>query len=569
MRAAGLVRAAQAGDRGALDDLVSAHLPMVYAIVRQGLDDHPDVDDVVQDIMLRAVRQLGSLRTPESFRSWLAAIAVRQVGTAQRRADRSAGLTAPLDEALPVADAAFEGVTQLRVELSAQRRQARRAGLWLDPGDRELLSLWWLEVAGRLSRAELAGALGISVIHAGVRIQRMRAQLDLGRTLEGALDVRPRCSRLDAELVGWDGVRSPRWRKRLGRHVRGCAVCGRAAGELVAVERLLPSVVLLPVPAGVAAAILAHGTGGGAAGGGAAALAGSAGALSGTSGAVSGNAAALSGNAAALSGGAAAAGKAGVFGQLLPLAAAHPVVATVAAGALTVAATAGAVALNRPPGGDPATIAIPAPATTPGRGTFASAGTGSSVTPQAGSSGTPGAGFSVTPGAGAPTTPGTASTSPAGVPAPSGGGALLRLGAVSLESANSSGRYATVAGDLGVLTAVGPGNTVTARRQATFEVVAGLADAECFSFRVSDGRYLRHASWRVRADGAEDTPLFRGDATFCPQPGEIAGSLRLEASNYPGWFLRHRGDELWVDQSDGSAPFRTDGSFLARTPLAE
>ncbi|BAL88566.1 putative alpha-L-arabinofuranosidase [Actinoplanes missouriensis 431] len=523
MRASGLVRAAQAGDRGALDDLVSAHLPMVYAIVRQGLDDDTDVDDVVQDVMLRALRQLGTLRTPESFRSWLAAIAVRQVGTAQRRAQRSAGQTAPLDEATPLADAEFEGVTQLRVELSAQRRQARRAGLWLDPGDRELLSLWWLEVAGQLSRAELAGALGISVIHAGVRVQRMRAQLELGRALEGALDARPRCPGLEAELAGWDGVRSPRWRKRLGRHVRGCAVCGRAAGELVAVERLLPSVVLFPVPVGVAAAILAHGGGGGAAAGGSGVL---------------------------------AAGKVGVFGHLLPLAAAHPVVATVAAGALAAGAAAGAVALSRPQAGG--TVAVPALATTPGRGAGATTGGGPSATPRAGASAASAGGASRAPASGVPS---SAASPPAA-------GALLRTGSSSLEAANSPGRYATVAGDLGVLTAVGPGNTVTARQQATFEVVAGLADAECFSFRVAGGRYLRHASWRVRADRAEDTPLFRGDATFCPQAGEVAGSLRLEASNYPGWFLRHRGDELWVDQSDGTAAFRADGSFLPRAPLA-
>ncbi|MEU8242409.1 sigma-70 family RNA polymerase sigma factor [Actinoplanes missouriensis] len=560
MRASGLVRAAQAGDRGALDDLVSAHLPMVYAIVRQGLDDDADVDDVVQDVMLRALRQLGTLRTPESFRSWLAAIAVRQVGTAQRRAERSAGQTAPLDEATPLADAAFEGVTQLQVELSAQRRQARRAGLWLDPGDRELLSLWWLEVAGQLSRAELAGALGISVIHAGVRVQRMRAQLDLGRALEGALDARPRCPVLDGELAGWDGVRSPRWRKRLGRHVRGCAVCGRAAGELVAVERLLPSVVLFPVPVGVAAAILAHGGGGGAAAGGSAVLAAGSGALSGGSGAVTAGSGALAGGS-----GAVAAGKVGVFGHLLPLAAAHPVVATVAAGALAAGAAAGAVAMSRPQAGG--TVAVPALATTPGGGAGATTGAGTSATPRAGApagtSGNAPAGASGSASAGG-------APSPAASPSasPSAAGALLRIGSSSLEAANSPGRYATVAGELGVLTAVGPGNTVTARQQATFEVVEGLADAECFSFRVADGRYLRHASWRVRADRAEDTPLFRGDATFCPQAGEVAGSLRLEASNYPGWFLRHRGDELWVDQSDGTAAFRTDGSFLVRAPLA-
>jgi len=47
-----LVVAAQAGDRRALDELVSACLPLVYAIVRRALRGLPDVDDVVQDVLI-------------------------------------------------------------------------------------------------------------------------------------------------------------------------------------------------------------------------------------------------------------------------------------------------------------------------------------------------------------------------------------------------------------------------------------------------------------------------------------------------------------------------------------
>ncbi|MBG0561320.1 sigma-70 family RNA polymerase sigma factor [Actinoplanes aureus] len=495
-----LVRAAQAGDRAALDELVAAHLPMVYTIVRQALDGHPDVDDVAQDIMLRALRQLRKLRSPESFRPWLAAIALRQVGTYQQRANRAAAHTAPLEDAaeLPDADARFEGVTHLRVELSAQRRQVQRAGRWLDSDDRTLLSLWWLEVAGQLSRSELAHALGVTVIHAGVRVQRMRAQLDLSRAVVAALDAHPRCPRLDDELSGWDGVPSPLWRKRLARHVRACPVCTRAAGDLVTTDRLLPGLALFPVPATLTAVVLAKSAGEGAAAGGAG---------------------------MALSGASAAAGKAGVLGQLVPLAAAHPVVATVAAGTLAAGATVGAVQLSSPETSRPATIGAPTAA----------------------------------PRTAVPASPSSAGT----------GNRILRTGPASLESANAAGRFVTATGDLGGLTEVGPGNTVTARRQATFRVAEGLADAECFSFRVSDGRYLRHSSWRVRLDRNDGTALFRGDATFCPRPGQTAGSVTLEASNYPGWFLRHRGDELWVDQSDNTEDFRADGSFLVRPPLGD
>jgi hypothetical protein len=103
---------------------------------------------------------------------------------------------------------------------------------------------------------------------------------------------------------------------------------------------------------------------------------------------------------------------------------------------------------------------------------------------------------------------------------------------------------------------------------ATFQVVAGLADATCFSFLLPDGRYLRHSSWRLRVYANDGSALFRGDVTFCARPGSVAGSMVLESSNYPGWFLRHRDNELWVDQSDKSAAFLADSSFWTRAPLA-
>lgn len=44
--------------------------------------------------------------------------------------------------------------------------------------------------------------------------------------------------------------------------------------------------------------------------------------------------------------------------------------------------------------------------------------------------------------------------------------------------------------------------------------------------------------------------------------------VTLEASNYPGWFLHHRRNQLWVDQTDGSQIFRVEASFWLRPALA-
>ncbi|HEY6493081.1 MAG TPA: glycosyl hydrolase, partial [Trebonia sp.] len=79
-----VIVAACHGDRGALDALVAGYLPLVYNIVGRAMNGHPDVDEVVQETMLRAVRGIGELRDPAAFRSWLVAIAVRQARDSYR-----------------------------------------------------------------------------------------------------------------------------------------------------------------------------------------------------------------------------------------------------------------------------------------------------------------------------------------------------------------------------------------------------------------------------------------------------------------------------------------------------
>src|SRR5689334_4111553 len=83
------IAAAQDGDRRAMDELVQGWLPLVYNVVGRALNGHADVDDVVQETMLRAVGNLGALRDPDSFRSWLMAITMRQIrDRTRRRTDR-------------------------------------------------------------------------------------------------------------------------------------------------------------------------------------------------------------------------------------------------------------------------------------------------------------------------------------------------------------------------------------------------------------------------------------------------------------------------------------------------
>ncbi|WP_328874125.1 sigma-70 family RNA polymerase sigma factor [Streptomyces sp. NBC_00287] len=235
------IAAAQAGDRRALDELVAGWLPLVYNVVGRALNGHADVDDVVQETMLRAVGNLGSLRDPDSFRSWLIAIAMRQIRDRARRRQ-----SAPLDDSAAQQD--FAELTVLRLGLEGQRREVAEAVPWLDDEDRQLLSLWWLEVAGELSRRELAAAAGISRQHAAVRVQRVKERLETARGIVRALD--GACPDLRELTSRWNGRPDSVWRKRLARHIRGCGYCGDARETVVPAERLLVGLALVPLPVG-------------------------------------------------------------------------------------------------------------------------------------------------------------------------------------------------------------------------------------------------------------------------------------------------------------------------------
>ncbi|WP_328423085.1 sigma-70 family RNA polymerase sigma factor [Micromonospora sp. NBC_00389] len=125
----GLVVAARQGDQRALNDVVAASLPLVYNIVGRALRGHADVDDVVQETLVRVVRHLPALNDPAAFRSWLVAITIRQVRDWEQRRrvalNRDAGLDAIHNVPDPASD--FAAITILRLGLTDQRREVAEA----------------------------------------------------------------------------------------------------------------------------------------------------------------------------------------------------------------------------------------------------------------------------------------------------------------------------------------------------------------------------------------------------------------------------------------------------------
>jgi RNA polymerase sigma factor (sigma-70 family) len=254
-----LVVRARSGAQDALDELVAGSLRVVYNLVGRALDGHPDVDDVVLATMLGVLHDLPRLRDPASFHPWLLATAVRRVrehleaATADpETANRQANA---FGVAHPGAD--FVDLTITELGLTRQRRELAEATRWLDEDDRDVLAVWWLSAGGQVSKRELADALGMTTRYAAVRVQRMKAQLTAGRVVVRALWATPRCPELLAVLGDWTGRPGPVWRKQFARHTRECERCGKHWLELMAPDRLLIGVRLLPVPPAIPRALLA------------------------------------------------------------------------------------------------------------------------------------------------------------------------------------------------------------------------------------------------------------------------------------------------------------------------
>jgi RNA polymerase sigma-70 factor, ECF subfamily len=86
-----LVAAARQGDREAFARLYSHYARMVHGILLARVP-HDEVDDLVQDVFLAAMRRLPSLRDDAAFGGWLAMIARNRANDFHRRAADAAEL---------------------------------------------------------------------------------------------------------------------------------------------------------------------------------------------------------------------------------------------------------------------------------------------------------------------------------------------------------------------------------------------------------------------------------------------------------------------------------------------
>jgi RNA polymerase sigma-70 factor (ECF subfamily) len=153
----GLVRAAQGGDPGAIDELIDALHPLVRRIA--GRVAGPHAEDAAQEALLAVFRDLRTLRTPEAIVSWASAVAARVAARVERNDRRQHGPASPSD---PDRGASWTDHDALEVTDVLAR---------LPAGDHALLVLRDLQ---GLSEREVAEALGVPVGTVKSRVHRAR-----------------------------------------------------------------------------------------------------------------------------------------------------------------------------------------------------------------------------------------------------------------------------------------------------------------------------------------------------------------------------------------------------------
>ena len=248
-----LVRAAQGGDEGALDVLLTRYQPQIFRFSMKMCRDPEDAREVLQDTLFAAARTVHGFRGASSLSTWLYTIA-RSFCIKKRRRSVFAPEVVSLDsEASAAFEAPDRGRDPERTLADREVEAALDAAIAsLEPEYREVLLLRDME---GLSAAEVAEVLALSV--AAVKSRLHRARISVRERLAPLLAPLPTRPSQGAGLcpdvvellsrhlegdVGRDAC------AEMERHVAACSGCHAACESLRQTLRLCESTPVPEVP---------------------------------------------------------------------------------------------------------------------------------------------------------------------------------------------------------------------------------------------------------------------------------------------------------------------------------
>jgi RNA polymerase sigma-70 factor (ECF subfamily) len=113
-----MYRAATQGDREAFEMIIRTHSRALFAIAYGILQSREEVEDVVQEVLIKAWKTRWRVRDPEKFPAWLATIARHRAHDIFRRR-RTVPLSVTINEAIEPSSAAESHGSELDQQLQS------------------------------------------------------------------------------------------------------------------------------------------------------------------------------------------------------------------------------------------------------------------------------------------------------------------------------------------------------------------------------------------------------------------------------------------------------------------
>ena len=156
---------ARRGDKEALQTLLKRNWGWLKGLVYSVLGDGQDLDDVMQEICLRVITRIHTLREPERFRAWLAILARHEaIQHSRRRPPEPVVSEEPGYEGDPAAD--IEKKELCGRVLEAVRRLPEK-----------YREVFVLAHSGELTYAQMAEILDVPITTMQIRLVRARQMI--------------------------------------------------------------------------------------------------------------------------------------------------------------------------------------------------------------------------------------------------------------------------------------------------------------------------------------------------------------------------------------------------------
>jgi RNA polymerase sigma-70 factor (ECF subfamily) len=159
------------GEPEAIRALWESHRRWVAAIVLAHMPRGAELEDLLQDVAMRVVRQIHRVRDPAVIRPWLRSVAINVARTAGRRQKVRLRIVRPESDSAPEPAAPMTSPALATVE---EGRRALAAAHRLKPEYREPLIL---QCVRGMSYRQIADTLGLPVTTVETRLARARRML--------------------------------------------------------------------------------------------------------------------------------------------------------------------------------------------------------------------------------------------------------------------------------------------------------------------------------------------------------------------------------------------------------